>query len=421
MKKTKYKKKRRKKRKIIKRKKSKSFIIKNRLTKYISIAILIILYILIQFYKEKYLENDTEKIIYKGFKIQKEKLIKDYLSRFSNNEEAINKENQTLYQFFYFPEYSKEQMNKGNYKNQFFEFFSKIKKKPINKIETIFVSHICNFGNCIIMLNNIIFYCEVIGCHKIILDKNKNNLKGLIKNQIYITQLNITIFLGSNIDCNNDNILCQRYRQWNILYPTFIKPQIRTQYIKEEIIINLPPVNIDPDDLYIHIRGGDAFSSNPSPLYPQPPLCFYEKIIKNNKFKKIHILSMDKRNPVLNALINKYNDIVFKQNDLMHDISLLVHAFNIVASISSFLISSIKFNDHLKNLWEYDIYRLSFKYIILHHHLYKFDIKYKIYTMKSSEIYADKMFVWTGSKSQLKLMLEDTCPYDFISTNPNIK
>ena len=193
-------------------------------------------------------------------------------------------------------------MIKDNYKNQFFDFFSKIKKKPINKIETIFVSHSCNFGNCIIMLNNIIFYCEVIGCHKIILDKNKNNLKGLIKNQIYITQLNITIFLGSNIDCNNDNILCQRYRQWNILYPTFIKPQIRTQYIKEEIIINLPQVNIDPDELYIHIRGGDAFSSNPSPLYPQPPLCFYEKIIKNNKLKKIHILSMDKRNPVLNAL-----------------------------------------------------------------------------------------------------------------------
>ena len=90
-----------------------------------------------------------------------------------------------------------------------------------------------------------------------------------------------------------------------------------------------------------------------------------------------------------------------------------------MASVSSFVLSSIKFNDNLKNLWEYDIYRLSEKFIQLHHHLYKFDIKYKIYTMKPSDIYADQMYIWTKSESQLKLMIEDSCPYDFVLTKHN--
>ena len=55
----------------------------------------------------------------------------------------------------------------------------------------------------------------------------------------------------------------------------------------------------------------------------------------------------------------------------------------------------------------------------LHHHLYKFEIKYKIYTMKPSEIYFDKMFIWKASQSQIELMLKETCPYDFEVTKPN--
>ena len=128
---------------------------------------------------------------------------------------------------------------------------------------------------------------------------------------------------------------------------------------------------------------------------------------------------MDKNNIVLDALIGKYNKIVYKKNNYEYDIALLINAFNIVTSVSSFVISSIKFNNNLKNLWEYDINRLSEKFLFLHHHLYKFDIKYKIYTMKPSDIYAQKMFSWTRSESQLKLMLEDNCPYNFVLTEPN--
>ena len=182
---------------------------------------------------------------------------------------------------------------------------------------------------------------------------------------------------------------------------------------------NLPKVNIDPNALYINLRGGDIFSTVIVSHYSQPPLCFYEKIINKSKFSNIYIISNDRQNIVLDALINKYKNIIFRHDNYETDIALLAHAYNIVASVSSFFFASIKLNDNLKNLWEYDIYRLLVKYYWLHHHFYKFNIKYKIYTMKPSDIYLNQMFRWRKTQSQLKLMIEEKCPYDFVLTKPN--
>ena len=64
--------------------------------------------------------------------------------------------------------------------------------------------------------------------------------------------------------------------------------------------------------------------------------------------------------------------------------------------------------------------RLSEKFLFLHHDFYKFKIKYNIHTMKPSNIYKIKMFSWKMSPEQIKLMIEDKCPYDFVTIKPNI-
>ena len=154
-------------------------------------------------------------------------------------------------------------------------------------------------------------------------------------------------------------------------------------------------------------------------MYGQPPLCFYERIMNSFKFKNIYIVANDQKNTVFHTLIKKYPNIIYQKNGLEHDISLLTHAYNIALSISSFSLSSIKFNDNLKNVYEFDLYRLTEKFVLLHHHVYKFDIKYKIYSMKPSQRYRSKMFNWVYSSKQRGLMLNDNCPYDFTVIKPN--
>ena len=399
--------------KHIEKSKFKSFILKKRLQKYIYISNLIIIYILIELFLKSNVEDDKNKITYKGSKIEIQKLINDYLSRVSSDKNEIDAENSTLNRLLYLPEYPKDPKEQTYYKNQILDNYSKTINQTINKVDTIVVDRNSNFGNAIVRINNVLFYCEIMGCNKIILYLFNSNVKWPIKEPIYIKKLNLTIMLGPLIDDNSF------HKESYLNIPKLLKPQLKIHYIKESIVKYLPEVNIYPDELYIHIRGGDIFLWNPFKDYAQPPLCFYEKIINNNKFKHIYIISEDRSNPVLNALINKHNDIIFNKHNKEYDISLLVHAYNIVGSTSSFLISSIKFNDNLKNFWEYDIYKLSEKFQHLHHHLFKYDNEFNIYTMKPSDIYADKMFRWSKSESQLKLMLEDNCPYDFVLTKQN--
>ena len=141
-------------------------------------------------------------------------------------------------------------------------------------------------------------------------------------------------------------------------------PQVRIHLLRTEILKNLPFVKTKDNDLYIHIRGGDVFSSSPHHGYAQPPLCFYEKIIKNRVFKNIYIISMDRSNIIVNALIKKYKNIVYNLNSIEYDMSLICRAFNIVASVSSFLFSGIKLNNNLKELWEYDIFMKIKNFIV---------------------------------------------------------
>ena len=402
--------------------KNKDFKIKSFLYYLILILfILLLLYItkiiikdkIILIFEERY---DPEIINYKGEKVQRKKLIEDYLSITPENDENKLKEKDRLYKNFYLDEYPNNKKKRLEIK---LKFISQMKNNNTKKIDIFYMKNNYKLGNSIISLNNAIFYCEIVGCKKILLRDHKIDRKWLLTNSIYIKKLDITIMFGS-ANCHDDNVLCLKNEYWNPLYPEIVKPQIRTQYIKDELLRNLPNVKTDPDDLYIHLRGGDIFVRKPtSRKYAQPPLCFYEKIIDNNKFKNIYIIPGDRRNIILDALINKYKFIIFEQHEYQYDFALIVHAYNFAISVSSFAVSAIKFNNNLKHLWEYDICRLSNKFYFLHHHLFKFNIKYKIHTMKPSDIYAKKMFRWEFSKSQLNLMLEDKCTYDFVITKPN--
>ena len=137
------------------------------------------------------------------------------------------------------------------------------------------------------------------------------------------------------------------------------------------------------------------------------------KILNVFKFRKIIIISEDKLNPVIPKLLDKYSYIKYKKNNLKLDISYLANSYNIVTAKSSFLVTIIKFNDKLKYLWEYDLYKLSERYFHLHYSVYKFPFNYKIYKMNSSKMYSKIMIPWFNKLNQRKMMLKEKCHNNF--------
>lgn len=364
--------------------------------------------------------NKFKNIMYKGEKVNMSELIENYTSliSFSSNKEK-KEEIVRCYKYLSLDELPDNPYFIPEIKMKLLNEISKETGKVIKQLDTIFITKNGNFGRSLIALNNIIFYCEILSCKNIILNENDiSPQKWYIKNDIFLEKNNITIMLGPEPDCNNDTVVCTVLDNY-FFYPMVIKTQIRFNLLKNEIIKNLPKYEANPNDLFIHIRSGNIFSNFIHSSYAQPPLCFYEKIINDFKFDNIYIIAENKENKIIDKLIKKYTNIIHRKNKIDVDISYLLYGYNIVASISSFLISIIKFNDNLQNLWEYDLMKLPEKVYNIHFHIFNFPIKYKLYTMIPSNNYRNQMFFWKNSGKQSELMLEEKCPQNFIITLPN--
>lgn len=305
-----------------------------------------------------------------------------------------------------------------------------IRKEVIEKIKNDFgfdfsnVDKICfdstfRFGNQLAAFNKLLFYSEIIGIKKLYI-VNDNNF--YFQNKIYDEKYNLSIEIFDDID--NKGQFCGQYSYIsylpNFFYDFYVyRVENRFDIFKDEILRNLPTVEIDPNALYIHFRGGDIFTEafnnkDYAPAYAPYPLCFYKRIIEKNKFQKIYIISEDKLNPIIDILLNNYTYIIYNKNPLEEDISYLAHAYNVVGSVSSFIISIIKLNSNLKFFWEYNIYQIEHQLYHLHHSLYNFSRNYTIFRMEPSEEYKKNMYIWSKTDLQMNIMLNDSCPNDFI-------
>ena len=311
--------------------------------------------------------------------------------------------------------YINEQNYLTNLRRKMYKRLSKITHKNINNLNTVYVGDYYKLGNFLLAINKVIFYCEILQCKRILVNKYYSHF---IKNKIYDIKYNLTIERSTKSKM-------KKYApvfNWPAPYYTILKilPSNRFDVFKEEILRNLPSLSLDINDLYIHIRNGDVYKHPKyGRYYAQPPLCFYKKVLESKNFNKAYIIAQESNYPIIKRLISDYKNVIYKKNSFKKDISILIHAYNIVGSISSFLTCLIKLNDNLKYFWEYDIYHKATKINHLHYSISNFTRKYTIYRMPPSKIYKKKMYIWNRTQEQLDLMINDTCPNDFEIIKPN--
>ena len=208
-------------------------------------------------------------------------------------------------------------------------------------------------------LGNLIFIIiRVIATNFIYYKHNKIIIKDIKnRNNIVLSKfLDYYCFDEYNDNKNNNNIIESDffddtyYNQLSI----DVKEAIINKFVKPYIDYEINNIfNIDfTNDLIIHIRSGDVFDRNDKfvnedvnsfafRIFIQPPYSFYEKIINNNKYIHIYIISENNNNPIIQKLINNYNNITFLNNDIDMDFKILLNCKNLVTSNSDFVLSSI--------------------------------------------------------------------------------
>ena len=78
---------------------------------------------------------------------------------------------------------------------------------------------------------------------------------------------------------------------------------------------------------------------------------------------------------------------MYHKNTLIYDIAFLINAYNIVGSISSLIIGSLKLNNNLKIFFEYYFYRMIEKIYHLHYDLYNLQRNYTIIRIKCKDFF----------------------------------
>ena len=99
-------------------------------------------------------------------------------------------------------------------KKELLNMISKSTGRKITSINTIFLSQKFMFGNQIILINLVIFFCEILGCKKIILDKNWN---WFIKSKIIYRKYKMIIDIGEIKDYKANNFTIFDY-SWNFFF-----------------------------------------------------------------------------------------------------------------------------------------------------------------------------------------------------------
>lgn len=105
---------------------------------------------------------------------------------------------------------------------------------------------------------------------------------------------------------------------------------------------------LDENHLVIYIRSGDVFKCNPHSYYIPPPLSYYTKYIDKGKYEKIIIVSEDNKNPVVNKLLELYDNSIWEINKLEKDIKILLGAANIIQSVGTMVPSLMLLSDNIQ-------------------------------------------------------------------------
>ena len=131
-------------------------------------------------------------------------------------------------------------------KEKLIQKFSRISKKDFRLIKKIFILSTFNFGNQVAALNNVIYYCKILGIKNLYFN---SKFDFYVKNDIITDKIHISVQSISKFKCSDQDTFCG-HLYTHFYMPVIIKPKRSSIILKDEIHKNLPKIKVKKDDLY---------------------------------------------------------------------------------------------------------------------------------------------------------------------------
>ena len=182
--------------------------------------------------------------------------------------------------------------------------------------------------------------------------------------------------------------------------PLTLDPAFKAYFISQ-----LPKVTIPKNSLVIHVRSGDIFKNYIHPNYGQPPCGYYKDVIKMKKWPNVIIASENNLSPCVDIIANETKQ-QFKRHSFKMDLSIMLHAHNIVLSRGTLGIAVLMLSQIRQKVY---MFNMSSSRLVDHMNCIPTDQYYKKVLKK-----------WGNNVSQIEMMKNSSCKkWVFVPKGPN--
>ena len=195
---------------------------KKKFIKFFYVFILFIFYTLFTKYNPRSSHDISEKEndSYYDWRENAKKMMNKYFSIIDGtNCYELNEDINIANDYLNFPEYKEDNNSVYNIeiKEKFIQEILKRYGKDLRKVKIIVVLNSVFFGNHMIGLSNIIYYCEILGIKNLYLNSKYDFF---IKNDIITDKIHISIKSIDTLNCSSQDIFCGR------LFDDFYFPKV---------------------------------------------------------------------------------------------------------------------------------------------------------------------------------------------------
>jgi hypothetical protein len=220
----------------------------------------------------------------------------------------------------------------------------------LNRVDSVHIGNFARFGNHFYEVIRALQYCHLFDLRLVYFDPGL-----LLMNDSLTTDNGITFRPAdrhTRETCIMGNFICSPYG-FPPLDFTLIEPFKRPY--QKKVFPDLQPAG--DNDLFIHIRSGDAFvEPSPDAVYAQPPIGYYRDILLKNNWSKVTLLTLDTENPCVNGLLNDTRfHVEWKPRPLIADLRLAFGARNFAIGRGTFGPAVALLSLHLKRLFTFNM------------------------------------------------------------------
>lgn len=211
------------------------------------------------------------------------------------------------------------------------------------------------FGNSVTCLGNAIAVAKALGLAKVVAP-GFNIQSGYVED-VLVTPIAVP---GENVlegSFYHPKPLQPLFRGMNI--PTFFATVTPKLVALHGVDMN-NLTGLSDDELVIHLRSGDIFSAQGrvNPNYGQPPLSFYQEVIRIRRWRKVWTIFENGLNPVISPLISwlaqQRMSFEISSSNWQTDISWCLRASHLVGGRGTFLDPVLWGSTHLDKFYTFE-------------------------------------------------------------------